>query len=228
MQRLTPIFAVTLAFATGTLLAQTDGGGVPGAAQPTASPSPTESPGATDFFAELNKGAALNFIHHLNNVEIQQAQQALSRGQSEQLRQFAQALIDDHSANENRLQELANQEDVFLSGFQPSTYDQALSNALVNLPSAQFDQIFAQLSAQEHAAAIQDLQRMNAQVSDPEVQAYITQKVTELQAHQQQATALASGAVQPSPSPSPTGTGQQPGQAGDDGSTSGEEESDRI
>ena len=219
MQRFTPIFALTLVLTTGTLLAQQNGGGVPGTVptpEPTVSPTPTESPGAVSALSEINKDLALNYIHHLNNTEIQHGQVGLSRAQSDQLSQYAQALITEHQANEERLQDLAVQEGVDLQGYQGSTYDFALLAQIQQLSSEEFDQIFAQLSAQEHGAAIQELQTFNGLVQDPEVKAYITQKITELQAHQQRATALASGALQPSPSPTPTGT-QSPGVAGGEG-----------
>ena len=152
--------------------------------------------------ADIHKEIALNFIHHLNEKERQEAQLASSKAQGEPLRQFATTLTTEHQASEDKLQGLLASEDVNLQNFQLSTFELAFLNRLGALPAAQFDVTFARFAEQEHATAVQELERLRTLVQDPEVLAFIAETIPAIQAHQQQAAALASG--------------QQPGQAGGD------------
>lgn len=181
---------------------------------PTASPSPSPEPAS--IAEQLNSAVVLNEIHHVNVSEIQSAQSAQGRLQRPDVQQFAQTLITDHQANEIRVQEVASSEGVTLLGFQQSTFEVAGENLLNNLSASEFDQGFLELQRLSHQRAIRDLQSMQSSITDAQVQSLVSDTITMMQQHLEQATSLLSSAgAQPSPTTSPSPAASPSPEAGD-------------
>lgn len=210
------LMLMSAAVATATLGQDTgDGGtGTPGAS-PTPTSTATSAPALTPQ-AQLSNAEILNFIHHVNNLEITESQEALGRLQGDQGRQFAQTLVTEHQANDQELFQLASNENVSILFFQPATYEAAVQNQLRSLSSADFEQVFLIHQRQTHERALQELNRMQGNITDTEIQAFVARTIQTIQNH----INLAAGGTAASPSPSPTGSPTaSPGTSPSPGST---------
>jgi predicted outer membrane protein len=160
---------------------------------PTATPasSPTPTPTSTVAIADLASTEALNFIHHVNNLEIQENQEALSRLDGE-AQEYAETVISDHRASERDVLQVATEENVSIFSFQAATYELAAANELRTLTGDEFDSAFLEHQAEEHERALATLQSMRGSVTDPEVLALIDQTIPVFQKHLDQARSLSS------------------------------------
>lgn len=186
-----------------------------GAAAGTPAVMPALDPASMAQAAELDRGEALNLIHHLNSLEIRQANEALGRLQNQQARAYAEMLITEHRANDNQLLALSETEQLTIYAFQPSTFEIATEDRLRALPAGEFDRGFLVAQAQGHYRGLQNLQQLEANVTDAEIRAAIVQARTAVQNHLNQAVSLlgqlaanpvasASPLSSPSPSTSPS------------------------
>jgi putative membrane protein len=213
MKKWISLFSVVVIFSGIGALAQNASDGTP---TPTASPTeeaatPSASPSvaAAQPTAQerINNTVALNLLHHINRLEITQSQSAQSNLQTSSAQSYAQSLITEHQANEQQIQTLATQENVTIFGFQPSTYENALSAELSQTPAAEFDRAFLQAQIQGHDRALANVQQMQAIVTDAEVKAALTQAISVIQEHRNQAAAaLASPGATPTTQAQPTET----------------------
>jgi putative membrane protein len=140
----------------------------------------------------LTEVKALNFIHHTNNLEIMEATAALPKLTLEEVRNFAQELIDDHTLNEQTLKALAEQKCVDLSPFQPATFEIAVDDHLNRLESPEFDKAFVFAQWLGHKQALVNLLVFKETVTDDEIKAFISNTIAAVQVHLDKAAALLS------------------------------------
>lgn len=138
----------------------------------------------------LLEGAAANSIHHFNQLEIGEANEALARLKRAEVRKFARMLIQDHAANERALVKLAQSEAVALFLFQRATFEAAAEDQLRRLPFKEFDVGFLLVQLQGHARALQNLEMMMGMVRDPEIKAFIAATIPVVRRHLEEAKDL--------------------------------------
>ena len=120
----------------------------------------------------LNRGdqKLLRNLALANMAEIDAARMAQSKGQSEEVKTFAQRMIDDHTKALNEVQQLAQSKGVTL----PTELDrmhQAKVDRLSRLSGEQFDQVYmAQAGVADHKKTHSQLGSA-AKASDPDVKA---------------------------------------------------------
>jgi predicted outer membrane protein len=217
MNKATPLAAIfgLSALAGGIVLAQTPSTVPSPNPSPSVSATPSSSPSVS-----LESEEAVAYIHHVNNLEINEANNALGQLQGTQVQDLAQTLITDHQQNDQQLSQLADQKGITLFGFQQSDDELASQNALSSLNQAEFDQAFAQLQAQDHQEVLRRLQTLQSRVTDPEIRAFIAQTITMIQKHIQLASSAASASPAATPSASPSAS-PSPSPSVSAGATSG-------
>jgi putative membrane protein len=110
-------------------------------------------------------------------------------GDNQALKTFAATLRDDHRANENALQTLANQENVNLNNNNNNS-NQALKNRLDNLNGGAFNAAFLNNEIREHRMALSEFEQARNQNLSPDMRVYIDQTIPVLRAHLEMAEAL--------------------------------------
>ncbi|HEY9622309.1 MAG TPA: DUF4142 domain-containing protein [Crinalium sp.] len=177
--------------------------GLPGVAQVTPRPSPNRPnvPGAGVTPTTPNPGrsttpsAALSPIDREfltmaiqgNNAEIQTSQLALQRSNNNTVRQYAQRMIQEHTAANRDLTQLANQNRVSI----PAAVDplsRAIATRLSQLSGAEFDQAYMGTQVNAHLKAISLYQTQIQQGQNPTLTAFANQLLPAIQDHYQVAS----------------------------------------
>jgi putative membrane protein len=135
------------------------------------------NPGLTDRDNDWFK-----MITIANKTEIQASQMALSQSQNESVKTFAQMMIDDHTAAEQKVSTLAGESGVML----PSKVDdkhQSLLDDLRGKSGPDFDRAYAKLQVDAHKETIDADQDEANNGNNPQVKALAGDLLGTLQRH---------------------------------------------
>ena len=121
--------------------------------------------------------------------EVETAQLAQQRATLPQTKQFAQRMIDDHTAANNELMQIARQANITLPS-QPTGKDASEAQTLQGLNGAQFDQAYAQDELRDHQQTVQLFRKEADSGQDPTLKAFALKTLPVLQQHLQLAEAL--------------------------------------
>lgn len=193
--------------------------------------TPGETTGATSGASGApSAGKALNKadqnmmreIAYANLAEIEAGKLAQSKAKNEQVRDFAQKMIDDHTKAQENLQQLAQAKGVTLPT-QPDRKHQAALKKLEALEGEQFDKRYmAQGGVGDHRNTHRLLERTQKRATDPELQALATEMLPVINQHlalAQEVRETTTGASGASGATGSGGTSGTPGATG--GDTSG-------
>lgn len=132
----------------------------------------------------------MNDITQANLAEIDTGKLALEKSQNEQVRKFAQLMIDDHAKSQDELQSIAQSKGITL----PTETDIAhktLSTALGLLSGTTFDkQYIARVGVGDHERAEKLLEKTIGETSDQELKAYAEKTIKAVQHHLSVARAM--------------------------------------
>ncbi|MGJ5037430.1 DUF4142 domain-containing protein [Bradyrhizobium sp. HKCCYLRH3059] len=120
--------------------------------------------------------------------EVNMGKLAQQKGQSDQVKQFGQALQQDHSEHLQKAQQLASQNGMKVPS-EPSKKQKAIYSRLEGMSGGRFDQAFAQAMVRDHQEDIKKYQKQaaaNSPLSD-----FAQQTVPVLQKHLDMAKSLA-------------------------------------
>ncbi len=120
--------------------------------------------------------------------EVSMGRLAQQKGQSDQVKQFGQALQQDHSEHLQKAQQLASQNGMKMPS-EPSKKQKAIYSRLEGMSGGRFDQAFAQAMVRDHQEDIKKYQKQaaaNSPLSD-----FAQQTVPVLQKHLDMAKSLA-------------------------------------
>lgn len=134
---------------------------------------------------ELLNETAANYLHHVNQKEIQWSQWAQEKAQSQQVKNAAQKMLQDHQALENRVQSLASTRNWNLRSYQPATWEQVVSDRIQNLSGDQFDQAFVGIVHNSHEHTLQELAWLNSKLKDQQLKNLVRQTLQRVRAHRQ-------------------------------------------
>lgn len=127
--------------------------------------------------------ALMNDIAQANLAEIDTGKLALEKSQNEQVRKFAQLMIDDHTKAQATLQSIAKSKGITL----PTETDMAhktLTTALRLLSGTTFDkQYIARVGVGDHERAEELLEKTIKETSDQELKAYAEKTIKTVQHH---------------------------------------------
>jgi putative membrane protein len=139
---------------------------------------------------------ALTKMYISNQAEIQMGQLAQERAQSDQVREYGQMLSSQHEKANQDVQSLAQQKDVQLSaapGKDAEKEQKDLQGKLEKLQQAQaqdFDKQFLDTMVDSHGKTIDNLSKLEQDVTDPKIKQLIQQQLPVLQQHHDQAEQL--------------------------------------
>lgn len=181
--------AVPALFVSTALLAQTPGGGAPQPQQPSM-PSTQQTPTTMGAPAQ---GQPTNYADQAfvskamqgGLAEVQLGQLAQQKAQSEDVKQFAQKMVNDHSQmNDKWLKPVAKQMSVS-EPKGPSKKDKKLMEKLQGLNGQAFDTAYIQAMVKDHKEDLKDFQGESQTAQDPNVKQIATQGTDILQKHLQ-------------------------------------------
>lgn len=116
-------------------------------------------------------------------AEVEMARLALSKSSSDSVKQFAQKMLDDHSANNQELMAIASARGVTL----PSTLDakhKNLMDKLTAMSGAEFDKMYIkEMGVKAHQNMEKLLQSNMNKVSDSELKSFIAKTLPVVQEH---------------------------------------------
>ncbi|MEG3903376.1 DUF4142 domain-containing protein [Microcoleus sp. B4-C5] len=129
-------------------------------------------------------------------MEVQLGRLAVQRGSSASVKQYGQEMVEEHTQANEELMQLAMQKEVKLPT-EMSTQNKALMDRLSGLSGTSFDRAYKQAMIDSHNQAIALFQAQSQQGQDPELKAWATQKLPNLQAHLQMVNQMLADTSQP-------------------------------
>ena len=124
-----------------------------------------------------------------NLAEIRLSQLALQRGSSDQVKQYAQQMIDQHTQASNQLTQIATQKGVTLPT-QLDAQHQQIERQLQRLSGASFDQAYMRAMVNDHAQTVALFQRQTQQGRDQDVVAFASGLLPAIQEHYTMANSM--------------------------------------
>jgi putative membrane protein len=162
--------------------AQNDGGRQAGTLSRPSASEPAGMSGA-------DKGM-LEDIAQANLAEIATGQLALQKGQSAQVKSFAQMMVDDHTKALGEVRQLASAKGVRLPD-EPDLKHKAKSKVLEMSEGDNFDRRYiSHAGVGDHKSTLDLLQKTQSRAKDPELRALATKMQGVVRGHLQQAQAL--------------------------------------
>lgn len=133
-----------------------------------------------DFLADAFKGG---------QAEIQLSKLALKKSSSNEVKDFAQRMIDDHSRANQEIKALAQKKNIALPDG-PSAEQQIILQQLSRLSGQDFDQAYMDVNVVAHQKNVEKFQDQSAQGRDPEIKGFAANTLPALSAHLEMAKAL--------------------------------------
>ena len=122
-------------------------------------------------------------IAHANLSEIAAGKLALEKSQSDDVKSFAQKMIDDHTKAQQELQTLADGKGVKLPA-EPDAKHKAMAKMMSALKGDAFDKRYLkQGGLNDHENAHKLLERVEAKAKDADLQAYAAKTITAVDQH---------------------------------------------
>ncbi len=134
---------------------------------------------------------AADLMNTINKSEISTAKMMADRTQNAQVKDFAQMLGNDHQAAQTKLESAANASNIRLhEGAMMLRQDRATEKHLKALAPAAADRAFAASQVREHEHAIQRLEKLEPQVTDPQLKTEVRDYIPTLRKHLAEAKKL--------------------------------------
>jgi putative membrane protein len=140
-------------------------------------------PLSADDAAFLKKAAEANL------AEISLGKLAVERGSRQDVKQYGQRMIDDHTKANAELTTLAQAKRVTVPS-EPDAEHLAAAKKLSSLTAPAFDNQFATLMHTDHVKVVALFEEKAKDATDPDVRAFAAKTLPTLQQHLQSATAL--------------------------------------
>jgi len=132
----------------------------------------------------------------LSMMEVELGRLAVERGSSAGVKQYGQQMVEEHTRANQELMQLAMQKKVELPT-EMSTQNTALMERLSGLSGKSFDTAYKQAMIDSHNQAIALFQAQSQQGQDPQLKAWATQKLPNLQAHLKMVNQMLADTSQP-------------------------------
>jgi putative membrane protein len=148
-------------------------------------------------------------------MEVKMGQLAQQKGQAAEVKSLGSALVRDHSAANQKLQQLAKAQNIRLEDHTPSTdvtrrdstdvsarehakadadkhakHQQAMDD-LQNQSGAEFDKAFVKMAIKHHKKDVKEFEQARSEVNDPQLKAFIDETLPKLRNHLQMAQSAA-------------------------------------
>ncbi len=117
-------------------------------------------------------------------AEVQLGQLAQQNAQSQEVKDFGQRMVTDHTKANDQLKQVAEQQKVTLPAA-PSSHDQAEYNKMSKLHGEAFDKAYAKMMVADHRKDIAEFKQEASSGRDPAVKNFASQTLPTLQEHLQ-------------------------------------------
>jgi putative membrane protein len=126
-----------------------------------------------------------------NTMEVQAGKLASQRALDPAVRSFAQQMVSDHSAANEKLKSLADQKQMPLAGdVSPAEHEEL--GKLEGLNGTEFDKAYSKLMVTDHTQDISEFEKALKKATDPDVKAYAQETLPTLRHHLMLANRLSS------------------------------------
>ena len=122
-------------------------------------------------------------------AEVAAAQIAVNKSSRDDVKQFAQRMIDDHTKGNDQLTQLVGQSAQVPT--EPDSSQQRQIDTLNKTSGAQFDHVYLRQQIKDHKAVIDAFQHESQRGQNPELKQFASMQLPTLQDHLQQAQSLA-------------------------------------
>lgn len=142
--------------------------------------------------ASANQRAA-DLLNTINKGEINLAQMMQGHTQNQQVKDFADTLVNDHKDAQNKLESAASSANINLKE-NPAMQkaDQKLQDRISNEKGVMADKAFISSQVRDHRMAIQQLKRLEPRITDPQLKDVVQSTIPVLQKHLDDAQKLQS------------------------------------
>lgn len=144
-----------------------------------------ERGGARDVLGDPDKF----FMHcavQMNLAEISAGQLAVSRGQSQEVKDFGRMMVEDHTKANEELAQFMKKKGVAVPGRSDEAHSLMVTH-LSKLQGEDFDREYMGLMVAEHAKAVADFEGKSKTAKDPELKQWVTKTLEHLKKHHEQA-----------------------------------------
>ena len=154
----------------------------PGHAQASRPGEPAAAAMSSAKLSRADKGA-LGDMAQANMAEVAMGQLALQKTQDAKVKEFAQMMIDDHTAGLKEVQQVAQAKGVDLPDG-PSMAQKAEAKSLNSQSGAQFDHLYiAKAGLEDHRTVLNKLQKISKDAKDADVKKVATQMIPVVERH---------------------------------------------
>ncbi|MDD5206134.1 MAG: DUF4142 domain-containing protein [Desulfobacterales bacterium] len=115
-------------------------------------------------------------------AEVQLGQLALQRSSSKEVKQFADAIVNDHTVADQQLRNLAEKKSVNLPA-QPDEKHRTVADRLSRLKGSAFDRQYMSAMVKNHQKTVDRFKEQAEQGLDPELKAFADRNLPILQQH---------------------------------------------
>ena len=176
MHRISSTFVALTFGAAMTLAAAAQTGMQSGAASQSDSMG-KQSAGTASSDSNFMKKAAAGGL-----AEVELGQLAVQKASNEQVKQFGQRMIDDHSKANEQLKSVAEQEHVTLPT-RPDLKDRQTKDRLEKLSGTEFDQAYMSDMLKDHKKDVAEFERESKMAKNPAVKSFAEQTLPVLREH---------------------------------------------
>jgi len=184
MHRISSTF-VALTFGAAMTLAAAAQTGMQSGATPQNDSMSKQSAGTASSDTNFMKKAAAGGL-----AEMELGQLAVQKASNEQVKQFGQRMIDDHSKANEQLKNLAAQEHVTLPT-KPYLTDRQTRDRLEKLSGTEFNQAYMSDMLKDHKKDVAEFERESKTAKNPAVKSFAEQTLPVLREHLSQAEQIA-------------------------------------
>jgi putative membrane protein len=155
-------------------------GGTPRVVDPTNRPGFPEDDQQTQTKIDEKRFVKEALLGGMTEVELGKV--ALEKASSDQVKQFAQKMIDDHSKANEDLKQLASKENINVSDSLDSKH-QSRVEKLSKLSGADFDRAYIKDQLNDHQQDVQEFQQEAQRGSDPDVKSFASKMLPVIKEH---------------------------------------------
>jgi putative membrane protein len=141
-----------------------------------------------------NDAAALKQLAQANLNEVEAGKVGISKGQSPDVKQFGQKMVDDHGRMYEDLKSLAKRKDVAVPD-KASLKDLAQMKLMERKSGAEFDRAYMEHMVKDHEKDLADAQNIAAKAKDAEFKAAVQQAIPTIEEHLKLAQRIVQGAA---------------------------------
>lgn len=125
----------------------------------------------------------LSEIHTVNQHEISLAKLARSKAETPQVKDFANRMIKDHTAADQKVMKLAKQENITLGQTPMTAQQQGSVDKLMASNGEEFDRLYMEANRVGHDKAITMLKQAEQKTTDPKVKNLVAQLLPTVEHH---------------------------------------------